>query len=329
MSVKPTIIDGAHAGLFDEFVAYKRSIGYGYPRQTIDLIRHFSRVLAKFPEEDKVLTMELVDAFCGPREGEAASTRNKRFSMSRQFALFLRTKGIQCYVPPERCQKASTAFVPYIISEDQMAAIIKCADSQPFLPHASTTKAVYSMLLRMLWCCGLRLSEALQLRLEDVDIEMGVFTVRKAKYNQIRLIPVSETLLSYVRAYWDEMGFPHKESDAFFFPKHRGESYNRQAVSVYIKRIMLRAGITKDGIKAPRVHDIRHSFAVWTLKMMAAKNIDIYCTLPMLSIFMGHSDIISTEYYLRLTNHAYPDIAALMDTAYEGVFPEVSDESEQ
>ena len=117
---KPTVIDGAHAALLDEFVVYKRNLGYGYPKQTLELIRLFSRFLAGFPEEKTILTKELAEAFCAPREGEAVSTRNKRFSVVRQFALFLQSKGIPCHVPPEHHDKASTEFVPYIITEEQI-----------------------------------------------------------------------------------------------------------------------------------------------------------------------------------------------------------------
>jgi len=328
MAVKPIMIDGAHSALFYEFIAYKRNMGYGYPHPAMILIRVFSRFLAKFPIEKSILTKDLVDAFCAPNDGETVSTRKKRMSMSRQFALFLKSKGIQCYIPPEQRQKTTTDFVPYIISEEQMASIVRCADSQPFLPHASTTKAVYSMLLRLLWCCGLRVGEALQLRLEDVDIDSGVLTVRKAKYDQTRLVPISETLRGYIRAYWDGMQFSTKASNTFLFPNHRGEGYSRKSNSVYMKKLMLKAGVTKDGVNPPRVHDIRHSYAVRALKKMADDGVDIYCALPMLSIFMGHSDIKSTEYYLRLTGHAFPDVAARMESAYADVFPEVCDDDD-
>ena len=328
MSVKPIVVDGAHAALFDEFVAYKRNVGYGYTLPTMELIRQFSRFLAMFPAEDNVLTKALIDAYCEPKEGEAASTRNKRLTISRQFALFLKSKGIQSYVSPEERSKASTNFIPYIISEMQMADIIKCADETPFFPQTSTAKYVYPMLLRLLWCCGLRLGEAIHLRLEDVDIDTGVLTVRKAKYNQTRLIPISATLQDCIRTYWSKMQFSLKDPDVFFLPTHRDGNYSRSSAATNIKRIMLSAGVTKDGVKPPRVHDIRHSYAVWALKKMTDKNVDIYCALPMLSIFMGHSDIISTEYYLRLTGYAFPDIAAQMKSAYTGVFPEVRDEND-
>jgi integrase len=182
------------------------------------------------------------------------------------------------------------------------------------------------MLLRLLWCCGLRLSEALNLQLSDVDIDSGILTVRKAKYNQIRLVPMSESLLEYTLYYWNEMRFSLKEAGAYFLPTHRDDKYDRSVAARHIKKIMLDANVTKDGNSPPRVHDIRHSYAVWALKKMTDENVDIYCTLPMLSIFMGHSDIISTEYYLRLTGHVFPDIAAQMEPVYADVFPELHDE---
>ena len=328
MALSTIIIDGAHSALFDEFIDYKRNIGYGYTLPTVEHIRQFSRFLTKFPIEDTVLTKALVDAYCEPRGNEAVSTRNQRFSLSRQFALFLDTKGIKAYVPPEHRHKEASDFVPYIISDAQMENIIRCADETPFIPHASTTKYVYPMLLRLLWCCGLRLSEAIHLRLVDVDIDVGVITVRKAKYDQTRLVPMSATLLEYARKYWEIMNLSFKEAEDIFLPTHRDGSYSRHSAAANIKRIMLRAGVTKDGVKPPRVHDIRHSYAVRALKKMADENVDIYCALPMLSIFMGHSDIKSTEYYLRLTGHMYPDIATLMEPAYAGVFPEVCNEDE-
>jgi len=326
MTVKEYVIDGAHAELLNEFVEYKRGLGYGYPYQTMEQIRRFSRFLLKYPLEETILTKDLIDAYCEPKTDESVSTRNKRLSLSRQFSLFLRTKGIDCYVPPEQQEKKSTDFVPYIISKEQMKDIISSADKQPFFPHSCTTKAVYSMLLRLLWCCGLRLSEALNLQLSDVDIDSGILTVRKAKYNQIRLIPMSESLLGYIIYYWKEMCFSLKETSTYFFPTHRSDKYDRSTAARHIQKIMLDAGVTKDGCKPPRVHDIRHSYAVWALKKMTDENVDIYCALPMLSIFMGHSDIISTEYYLRLTGYVFPDIAAQMEPVYEDVFPEVYDE---
>ena len=323
MNAKPLVIDGAYAQLFTDFVDFKRSVGYGYPRQTVEQLRQFSRFLSNYPETEKVLEKEKVDAYCAPKDGESVSTRNNRAVLARQFAKYLLTRGIDCYLPPENHERSDNNFVPYIFTEDEMQRIIACADCQPYLPHASTSQAVYPMLIRMLWCCGLRIGEAISLTVGDVNLDDGVLTVEKSKYNKTRLVPMSESLTRYAEHYWERMRFIQENPDAIFYPNHRNEKYQRAAASTRIRNIMAEAGIAHVGDKMPRVHDIRHSFAVRSLRKMEEDGMDIYCSLPLLSTYMGHSDIKSTEYYLRLTGSAFSEIADTMGEYYDGVFPEV------
>jgi integrase len=325
--MREVTIDGACPQLFNDFIAYKRGLGYGYPTQTIDLIRQLSRFLDEHPAES-IITEEIAVLFCMRRDGEAASTRNKRTSMIRQFALYLNRLGINCYVPPKGNSKATTDFVPYIFSAAEIYSMIAVAEGWVYRCKPATLAAdrVYPMLIKVLWCSGLRISEALSLTLGDVDRDGGILTVRKAKYNQIRLIPVSDSLAQDIDTYWAAMNFDFKQPSDYFFPNHKGQRYVREASAHHIKRIMLKAGITRDGKMPPRVHDIRHSYAVAALKKMEDEGTDIYCSLPLLSTFMGHSDIKSTEYYLRLTHHQFPELLASMTNAYRDVFPEVDDE---
>lgn len=320
MNAKLLVIDGAYAPLFESFVEFKRSVGYVYPRQIVEDLRHFSRFINTFPEIKTVMDKEMVDAYCALKDGEAISTRNKRAILVRQFALYLRTKGIECYLPPKNHERCRNNFIPYIITEDEMSQIIACADSQPYRPSSSTSKAVYSMLIRMLWCCGLRLGEALALTVGDVNLDDAVLTIKKAKFNKTRLVPMSEQITHYSRIYWKQMGFIRENPNAFFYPNHRKEKYVRSGVSSHIKKIMREAGIIYDGYKVPRTHDIRHSFAVRSLKKMEESGMDVFCSLPLLSAYMGHCDIKSTEYYLRLTDNAFSEITNAMCQCYEGRF---------
>ena len=272
---------------------------------------------------ETILSKEMVDAYCIPRDGEAVSTRKKREIMARQFALYLRTIGFDCYLPPENHEPDRNDFIPYIITEDEMRRIIACADGQPYLPHTPSTKSVYSMLIRMLWCCGLRIGEAVALTVGDVNLDDAVLTITRAKHNRTRLVPMSETLTKYSREYWGEMGFIRENPTALFYPNPRKKKYDRVIASRHVKKIILDSGVAGADGKSPRVHDIRHSFAVRSLRKMEESGIDIYCSLPLLSAYMGHSDIKSTEYYLRLTGSAFSEIAEAMHECYDGVFPEV------
>jgi len=323
MCAKPITIDGAYADLFNDFIDFKRSLGYGYPKQTLEEIRYFSRFISRFPLSEMVLTEEIVSEFKKPKPGESTITRNKRASLARQFALFIKSRNIDCYVPPEQREKEERGFVPRIITESEMVRILECADSKPFRAQTPKTNMVYSMLLRMLWCCGLRIGEALSLTMGDVDLDNGILTIKRAKYNQTRLVPMSDSLIGYALDYVRRMRLLRETPEALFYPNPHGQKYNRMPVSLRIKKIMNEAGITDDGVAILRTHSIRHSYAVRILKKMQEEGIDVYCSLPLLAAYLGHSDIKSTEYYLRLIGEEHAVIADAMAAYNEIIFPEV------
>ena len=156
--------------LAEGFVDYKRSLGYVYPKQTVDLARQMARHLLEMPS-DVVVTREAAESFSMRRDGEAASTQNKRASIIRQFSIYLQHIGIDCYVPEEgRGRRPQSDFAPRIISESEMARVIEAADAWPVKCRMRGFREAYASLIRLLWCCGLRLGEALSLRIADVDL---------------------------------------------------------------------------------------------------------------------------------------------------------------
>ena len=324
MCAKQIIIDGAHASLFDDFIDYKRGLGYGYTKQTLEEIRQFSRFISQFPLDERVLTEKIVDAYREPRPGESTITRNKRASLTRQFALFLESCGIACYVPPERREKEERGFVPRIVTEEEMARVLQYADSRPFLTRSPKTNMVYSMLLRMLWCCGLRIGEALSLTMGDVDLDEGLLTIRKAKHNQSRIVPMSDSLTEYAHGYVRDMGLFRENPESPFYPNRSGRKYNRMPVSQRVKAMMLEAGVSDGGSGTLRTHSLRHSYAVRVLKKMQEEGMDVYCSLPLLAAYLGHSDIKSTEYYLRLIGDEHTAIIDAMAECDASIFPEVN-----
>ncbi|MDR1635494.1 MAG: tyrosine-type recombinase/integrase [Bifidobacteriaceae bacterium] len=312
---------GARTALFDEFVDHKRAVGYAYTGATAELVGQLSRFLDGYEPVPEVLSKGMVEDFCSPRPGEAVATRNRRISMVRQFALFLDSRGHPCHVPPAGTE-AEPRFIPYIITEDEMARIIARAEERPTRRLSAAATLVYPMLLRMLWCCGLRLSEALGLRLADVDLGEGVLTIRRAKHNRTRLVPMSESLTAHARSYAEAMGLAAQDPAAFFYPGSTGGRRGRGGVLKHVKALMRRAGVAKPGGGTPRVHDFRHSHALAALRKMDAEGVDVYCSLPLLATYLGHHDITSTEYYLRLTTPAWDHVAQTMEPVYQDVFPE-------
>ena len=315
--------DGAFPELFSEYVEHKRNLGYVYPKSRLYLVRLLSRFLAGRPAEERVLTRDAAEAFARPREGEASGSAAGRRGIARQFALFLRWKGIEAWVMPERSRPGPpSSFAPRIITADEMARVIACADARPASRCGPQTQPVYAMLVRLLWCCGLRIGEALSLRVGDVDLTEAVITVRKAKHNRTRLVPMSESLAAHARRYAVTVGLVPEDPGSWFFPSPRGQGYNPGSATTHIKGRLLEAGVTTASGRAPRTHDLRHSYAVACLAKMQADGVDVYAALPLLATYMGHADIVSAQYYLRLDPSAWADIDQAMREAYTGVFPQ-------
>jgi integrase/recombinase XerD len=265
----------------------------------------------------------MVEIFLDPGD-RAPGTVWQRRHVVKQFALFLQGRGMGCWTPPERFDATPTPrFNPRIITAPEMARLIAIADAMPPSPSAPSGAAIYGMLLRMLWCCGLRISEALALRVGDVDLDREVISVRHAKGNKTRLVPMSLTLTTHARAYLPRVGLGGDDPQTFFYPSRRGGHYKSGSVLHRVQQFMLAADVTVDGVKPARVHDIRHSYAVAALSKMQADGMDSYTCLPLLATFMGHRDVTSTEYYLRLTGSRAAQLAAENGAAHLGLYPEV------
>ena len=310
----------SYAELVDSFIACKRSAGYSYDGPSAWMARRMADFLDGH-RHDGLLQRCAAEAFItSGSPDEAAETHNKRVSAVRQFALYLRMLGHDCFVPePEEYrQRGGTGFSPRILSAAEMAAVIERADNAPLVWARPEDALEYRLILRLLWCCGLRLGEALSLRVSDVDLDIGAVTVRRAKYNRTRLLPLSDELVRYLEAYLASMG--ERDGAAFLFPDKDGNRRNRNVVSRRIQQIMLGAGVARPDDTAPRVHDIRHSYALAALAKMDAAGVGARSALPLLCAYMGHSDIVSTEYYLRLTEERHSEIHEKMADVYSLVY---------
>lgn len=316
--------DGAFPELFDEYVDYKRSLGYVYPDSRLYLVRRLSRFLAGLPADAQVLTRQAAEAFARPGPGESPGSVAGRRGIARQFALFLQWKGIDAWVLPERAGPRQPArFTPRIITAEEMTRIIACADARPASRCGPQTQPVYAMLVRLLWCSGLRIGEALSLRIGEVDLAEAVITVGKAKHNRTRLVPMSPSLAAHARRYAVDVGLVPEDRAAWFFPSPRGGAYHPSSATAHLQRLMREAGVTTASGRAPRAHDLRHSYAVAALAKMQAAGVDARVALPALATFMGHADIVSAEYYLRLAPSGWAGIQRAMAATYADLYPHV------
>ena len=189
--------------------------------------------------------------------------------------------------------------------------------------NRSYRNAVDPVLFRFLYGTGVRISEALNLVLDDVNAESGIATIRAAKNMKDRLIPMADSLTKRIIIF--KNGF-HRYSDSkmWLFPScHNGIMGQMDKSTAYnhFRDYLLMADIPHTSV-GPRIHSLRHGFAVRCLKKWVLDGNDLTVLLPYLSAYMGHSDFRATQYYLRLTSDLYPEIVRRVEAEFGYVIPE-------
>jgi len=295
----------------------------------IALMNQFDHFCVKHDVAEPVLTEEMFNAFCELHPNESPSNQYLRINFLRNFSKHLSDCGIVVPMQFHPMRQPKTNFKPYIFTYDELNRILAVVDtSAPNIPNSPVRQFVMPLLFRMLYCCGLRINEALQLKTDDVDLENGVLWLYRTKGNQERIVPMSETLTALCRQYRAKDEVKNFGGDYFFPAPDRG-FYSSRNIYKYFRRWLQMAGVTHGGRgKGPRIHDFRHTFAVHTLSKWAAEGKDIYVCLPILSTYLGHKNLERTQQYLRLVPENYADVTSAFEACFSDVFPEVPHEEQ-
>lgn len=307
-----------------KYITYKRSLGYDMGTTHIYSIRNMDSFFRNYHFGKPKLTKKMVLSFTAYRKNESLKTQHMRMSLVRQFAKFIATLGYDAYVLPVEFLKIGKIFTPCIFTHSEISRIIKASDNLKVRKQSPLRHMIYPVLIRMLYGCGLRVSEALSLKVSDVNLADGILTVTKSKFNKSRLVPMSKSLTKICRNYASRINFPPKE-DGYFFPAPDKGRYNRHVIYKTFKDLLKEASVVRIGYASgPRLHDLRHTFAVHSLEKMVGQGTDIYCSLPILCTYLGHKGIESTEKYLRLTKQSFSNVTGPLENLYKNVFPGVN-----
>lgn len=315
---------GRYGRLTSQFIEYKRSLGYRYTDRTLRAVLHLNNYLnAVTPDNDDyglALNKRIVQEYTAINLGEKPETTAKRERLIRQFAIYLSKIGVASYIAPviKRCKGS---FVPYIFTKEQVAALLAAADNLKYDYRSPHYHHVYPFFLRLIYCCGLRLGEALRLRIEDIDFPERLFRIEQSKFNNSRLLPMSESLYLALEKYMGQLGFS-QFNKGFLFRTIRNAPYSQSTIRTRYKKLLECARIprTSNG-KFQRIHDVRHTFSVHALESMHEQGMDAYCALPYLMVYLGHRHLKYTEYYLRLTANSFEDITNTLSPLYSNLFP--------
>ena len=222
--------------------------------------------------------------------------------------------------------KLSKNFTPYIFTKDQITLLFKTSDQLKGTRLNLTSKVyIIPALLRLLYGTGLRVSEALSLSCDDLNIKAKYLILRYSKNGKERLVPISDSLCNVCKQYLDHrQNFPIINDSNRLFINPDGSACDIHSAYKWFRRVLYKAKIPHAGKGlGPRLHDLRHTFSVHTLANMAETGVDLYYSLPVLSTYLGHQSIGATDKYIRLTAEMYPSIIAKISEAFPFLFPEI------
>lgn len=312
------------AGAIQNYISLKHQSGMKFEAQE-RYLRHFDTFYSSNGFDGVTLTKEMVNDFIYDKNERPGSHRNKELIM-RDFAIYLADRGHHAYVVSVKTNLPRCKFIPHILSDDEIRRFFTAIDNYPqSYPQArfSYRSSVDPVLFRFLYSTGVRISEALNLVLNDVNMDSGIVTIRAAKNMKDRLIPMADNLSKRIVAF--VTGF-HRFSDGrmFLFPGyHNGKmgQMDKSTAYTHFRDYLLMADIPHTAV-GPRIHSFRHGFAVKCLKNWVLAGNDLTVMLPYLSAYMGHSDFRATQYYLRLTSDLYPEIVRRAEAEFGYVIPE-------
>jgi len=282
-----------------QHLTLRRSLGYLYvsSEYTLDAFDQFLAI--HFPN-CKVITRQMVVGYLDTTRHKLPLTRADHVSVIRQFCRFMLQFDLENYIPEKGLVGPARVQVnPYIFTQEEVLKVMQQA--MKFNVKSKILPYTYSMIIGLLWVTGMRIGEVVRLRIEDIDTDNGILTIRQTKFFKSRMIPLLPSTTQELIAYIERRscyGYSNTPAD-FVFINNRGKPCTIATTPKTLRTLMSRAGLKTDKNRTPRVHDLRHSFATrWLMDIyQSGKDPNVY--LPVLATYLGHTNIANTQVYLH------------------------------
>lgn len=309
-------------GHLKDFLQQKRAVGFPYQSSELKL-KAFDRFCVEYYPRETKLTKEIAMHWAERLPGEHVNTLIRRITPIRQFAKYLNSVGIQAYVIPTGIPAKGIRYMPHIYTGQELKAFFCTLDQCRYNPNYPARHLIVPVIFRVLYCCGLRSSEVLRLRVEDVDLTTGKLAIRQSKGHKDRTVMMAEDVLNLCRIYHERVSLVYPER-MYFFPNRKNRCYGKDFLDRTFHEFWDKAGIGAVSGNPPRVHDFRHTFAVNRLNQWAKEKKNLNAYLPYLSMYLGHEHLTETDYYLHLVPDFFPVLTSESEERFSHLLPEVN-----
>lgn len=293
----------AHASLtrvIGRYLTLKQALGrrYDVERRVLADIDAFLR------QHGTELTPETFARWCVAQAHLASGVRRNRMRIVRNLCLYRRRTEPLCFVPDVRLfPPVHQARTPYPFTEADISRVLAVTTTLAPTGGSPIRAETYHLAIVLLYTTGMRRGELTRLTVGDYDPRTQVVQIRASKFHKSRVVPVSadaaKELAGYLRLR-RQRGFPvAPETPLLWHRTQPGRPYSGGGLGQGLRRLFRLAGLRAETGQGPRVHDVRHAFAVHALVRWYRAGADVQSKLPLLAAYMGHVSIVSTERYLH------------------------------
>jgi site-specific recombinase XerD len=286
-----------------KFITHERSLGKKYEHEE-GMLCMFDRFLSSYSPPPKQLSDSIITAWLASFCKTTPVYRYANFLLVRKFCIYLRRLDPEAYVPNSLMDSSQSTFVPHIYSRTEISLLLRATLQLKRSIYCPLRPEMLHILILLLYTAGLRISEALKLRLCDIDWKECLLHIRETKFLKSRLVPLSYSMMQQLKHYVQlcQQSNIATNHESPVFQNHRTQQpYSIGLIDDMFQRICRHYKIETAKGSNPRLHDLRHTFAVHRLEDWYHKGEDVQSKLGMLSTYMGHTSISGTQKYLTMT----------------------------
>ena len=311
------------APYIEALLTKKRMEGFLYDTEEYHLKR-FDAFCVEQNHSRPEITRELIMAWRNIRDTEGKVYCSRRVSATRQLALYLQSQGMEAYIPTHFYQKSH--YVAHVLPDEEIIEFFRVLDNYHPQVNGAVFKRLsmeYRVLFRIIYCCGLRISEARKLRNADVNLRDGSICIMQSKGRKDRIVYLAQDLLKLCVEYSNLLDSEyHTTSDLFFPARNPDRELSVNSIDLKFRQFWAKTSFAASCDRSPTVHCLRHSYVVKRMNLWMEQGIALNSMMPYLSKYLGHRSTDDTFYYYHQTDDAFR-IVRSKDTLSSAIIPEV------